>query len=135
MDELRKTSVADLIRVWIDMMRANTQHTLEANSIKLHSSLGYNKLIESIELVICKKLQITLLESKIMLNSKKKVIDLKEKKLLGCKNGRISTKKNQKYLTKLTQGMGSINTELFHAHHAITKLDNLVSNDESEGEL
>ena len=135
MDKLRKTSVADLIRVWVDMMRANMQHTLEANATKWHSSLGYNKSIENIELVICEKLQITLLEAKIMLNSKKKVIDVKEKKLFKCKNGRISTKKPQKYLTKLTQGMGTINTELFHAHHAITKLDNLVSNDESEEEV
>ena len=134
MDELRKTSVADLIRVWIDMMRANTQHTLVPNSSKWNSSLGHNKSIENIELVICEKLQITLLESKIMLNSKKKVVDAKEKKILKTKNGRI-TKKKQKYLTKLTQGMGSINTKLFHAHHAITKLDNLVSNDELEEEL
>ena len=85
MDELRKTSVADLIRVWIDMMRANTQHTLVPNSSKWNSSLGYNKSTENIELVICKKLQITLLESKIILNSKKKVVD--------AKNGRITKKK------------------------------------------
>ena len=116
------------------MMTANTQHTLEANSTKWHSSLGYNKSIENIELVICEKLQITLLEAKIMLNSKKKVVDVKEKKLFKCKNGRISTKK-KKYLTKLTQGMGTINTELFHAHHAVTKLDNLVSNGKSEEEV
>ena len=93
MDELRKTSVADLIRVWIDMMRANTQHTLVPNSSKWNSSLGYNKSIENIELVICKKLQITLLESKILLNSKKKVVDAKEKKILKTKNGRITKKK------------------------------------------
>ena len=100
MDELRKTSVADLIRVWVDMMRANTQHTLEANATKWHSSLGYNNSIENIELLICEKLQITLLEAKIMLNGEKKVIDIKEKKLFKCKNGRISTKKKTKIFNK-----------------------------------
>ena len=41
MDELRKTSVSDLIKVWIDMMRANTQHTLIDNATRWNSSLGY----------------------------------------------------------------------------------------------
>ena len=64
MEELRKTSVADLIRTWIDLMRANTQHAVDKNYSKWHSSLGYNKAIENIEIVICEKLEITLLEAK-----------------------------------------------------------------------
>ena len=36
MEELRKTSVADLIRTWIDLMRAKTQHVIDKNSSKCH---------------------------------------------------------------------------------------------------
>ena len=73
-EELRKTSksVADLINTWVDLMRANTEHNTDINATKWHSSLGYNKCIENIEIVISEKLELTLLESKIMLNSKKK---------------------------------------------------------------
>ena len=72
MEELHKTSVADLINTWVDLMRANTEHNTDINATKWHSFLGYNKCIENIEIVISEKLEITLLESKIMLNSKKK---------------------------------------------------------------
>ena len=81
MEELRKTSVTDLIKTWVYMMRANTQHTIDINASKWHSSLGYNKSIENIELVLCKKLEITLIEAKIMLNSKKKLVNTKESRL------------------------------------------------------
>ena len=109
MDELQKTSVSDLIKVWIDMMHAITQHTLIEDATRWNSSLGYNKSIENIELVIWEKLQITLLESKTMLNSKKKVVDAKEKKIFKTKKQKtIQKKKKQKYLTRLTQGMGLI---------------------------
>ena len=131
MDELRRTSVSDLMKVWLDMMHANTQHTID-NSIKWSSSLGYNKSIENVELAICEKLQITLLESKIMLNSKKKVVDDKERKLFKCKKRENIKRKKQKYLNKRTTGMDMIQTEIFHAHHAVTKLDNII--DEEEGE-
>ena len=87
MDELRETSVSDLMKVWLDMMHGNTQDTID-NCTKWSSSLGYNKSIENVELAICEKLQITLLESKIMLNSKKKVVDAKERKLFKCKKTR-----------------------------------------------
>ena len=95
MDELRKTSVSDLIKVWIDMMHANTQHTLIEDATRWNSSLGYNKSIEKIGLVICEKLQITLLESKIMLNSKKKVVDAKEKRLFKNKKQKTTQKKSR----------------------------------------
>ena len=133
MEELRKTSVANLIRTWIDLMRANTQHVIDKNSSKWHSILGYNKSIENIELVICEKLEITLLEAKIMLNSKKKVVDAKEIKLFKWRKRKAAEQKTQKYLTKLSQGMGTIQTELFQAHHAVCKLDNIANNEEEEG--
>ena len=77
MDELRKTSTYDLINVWIDLARPTTQHISDSNSTKWHSSLGYNKCMENVEMVISEKLEITLLETKIMLNSKKKIKKLR----------------------------------------------------------
>ena len=132
MKELRKTSVADLFRTWVDLMRANTQHVIHKNSSKWHSSLGYNKSIKNIELLICGKLEITLLEAKIMLNSKKKVVDAKESKLFKSRKRKAIEDKTQKYLTKLSQGMGTIQQEIFHAHHAVCKLDNLTNDDDNE---
>ena len=126
MEELRKT---DLINTWIDLMRANTEHTTDINASKWHSSLGYNKCIENIEIVISEKLEITLLESKIMLNFKKKVNDAIEMKLFKSRKRKATEEKTQKYLTKLSQGMGQIQQEMFHAHHAVCKLDNLHSDD------
>ena len=45
---------------------------IDGNSTKWHSSLGYNKCMENVEMIISEKLEIPLLETKIMLNSKKK---------------------------------------------------------------
>ena len=78
MDELRKTSTYDLINVWIDLARPTTQHISDGNSSKWHSSLRCNKCMENVEMVISEKLEITLLETKIMLNSKKKIVDLQK---------------------------------------------------------
>ena len=128
MEELRKKSVADLINTWVDLMRANTEHTADINASKWHSSLGY-KYIENIEIVISEKLEITLLETKIMLNSKKKVNDAIEIKLFKSRKRKATEEKTQKYLTKLSQGMGQIQQEIFHTHHAVCKLDNLHNHD------
>ena len=115
-------------------MRPNTQHISDNNSTKWYSSLGYNKCIENVENVISKKLEITLLEVKIMLNSKKKITDLTEAKLFKTIKRKATKQKTQKYLTKLSQGMGTIQQEIFHAHHAVCKLDNMVNNEEEEGD-
>ena len=133
-EELKKTSVADLIRTWIDMMRANTQHVIDRNASKWHSSLGYNNSIENLELVIAEKLDITLLEAKVMLTYKKKAKDAKESKLFKSRKRKASELKTQKYLNKLTQGMGTIQTEIFHAHHPVCKLDTIVNEDDEETE-
>ena len=132
MEELRKTSVYDLINVWIDLTRPNTQHISDSNSTKWHSSLGYNKCIENVEIVISEKLEITLLEVKIMSNSKKKVIDLTEAKLFKSRKRKATEQKTQKYPTKLSQGMGTIQQEIFHAHQAVCKLDNMTNNEEED---
>ena len=128
MEELRKKSVADLINTWVDLMRANTEHTADINASKWHSLLGY-KYIENTEIVISEKLEITLLETKIMLNSKKKVNDAIEIKLFKSRKRKATEEKTQKYLTKLSQGMGQIQQEIFHTHHAVCKLDNLHNHD------
>ena len=132
MEELRKTSVYDLINVWIDLTRPKTQHISDSNSTKWHSSLGYNKCIENVEIVISEKLEITLLEVKIMLNSKKKVIDLTEAKLFKSSKRKATEQKTQKYLTKLLQGMRTIQQEIFRAHHAMCKVDNMTNNEEDD---
>ena len=123
MDELRKTSTYDLINVWIDLARPTTQHISDGNSTKWHSSLGYNKCMENVEMVISEKLEITLLETKIML------------KLFKTRKQKAGDQKTQKYLTKLSQGMGTIQQENFHAHHAVCKLDNITNENEEEDDV
>ena len=64
-----------------------------------------------------------------MLNSKKKVNDAIEIKLFKSRKRKATEEKTQKYLTKLSQGMGQIQQEIFLAHHAVCKLDNLHNDD------
>ena len=64
-----------------------------------------------------------------MLNSKKKVNDAIEIKLFKSGKRKATEEKTQKYLTKLSQGMGQIHQEIFHAHHAVCKLDILHNDD------
>ena len=123
MDELRKTSTYDLINVWIDLARPTTQHISDGNSTKWHSSLGYNKCMENVQMVISEILEITLLETKIML------------KLFKTRKQKAGDQKTQKYLTKLSQGMGTIQQENFHAHHAVCKLDNITNENEEEDDV
>ena len=135
MDELSKTSTYDLINVWIDLARPTTQHISDGNSTKWHSSLGYNKCMENVEIVISEKLDITLLETKIMLNSKKKIVDLTEGKLFKTRKQKAADQKTQKYLKKLSQGMGTIQQEIFYAHHAVCKLDNIANENKEEDDV
>ena len=92
-EKLRKTSVSDLIKTWIDLMRANTQHMIDENATQWHTSIGYNKAIENIEITIADKLQITVLEVKVMLNYKKKNKGRKGEKLFKTKRKRLMDKK------------------------------------------
>ena len=134
MEELKKTSLMNLMNLWIDMMRANTEHLNNPLASKWHSSIGFNKAIENIEVTLSEKLQITLLEVKIVLNSKKKVTDARERELFKTKKRKVQDEKREKYLTNLSMGMGKINQEIFHAHHAVCKLEELNDNKE-ENEL
>ena len=87
------------------------------------------------EIVISEKLEITLLEVKITLNNKKKVIDVTEAKLFKSSKRKATEQKTQKYPTKLSQGMGTIQQEIYHAHHAVCKLDNMTNNKEEEDDI
>ena len=96
--------------------RANNQHTVDTNATKWKSNVDYNVAIENIEIVISKKLQITFLECKIMLNSKKKVIDAKEKKLFKKGNRKRKTEKKPEIFKKTCRWNGYYsNTSLQYA--------------------
>ena len=130
--ELQKKSVSDLIKTWINLMRANTQRMIDKNATQWHTSIGYNKAIENIEITIADKLQITVLEVKVMLNYKKKAKDVKDKKLVKTKRKRLMDKKRRKYLNKLTKGMEDIQGTLFNVHHAVAKLSPIIVSDNEE---
>ena len=131
-DEYKKTSVTDLVKMWIDMMRANTQHMIDENCAQWHTSLGYNKSIENLENAIANKLEITVLEVKVMLNYKKKTKDIKEKRLFKTREKTMLVRKKKKYLNKLTKDMENIQSSLFNAHHSMVKLSPIVISDNEE---
>ena len=130
--EYKKTSVTDLVKMWIDMMRANTQHMIDENCAQWHTSMGYNKSIENLENAIAVKLDITVLEVKIMLNYKKKTQDAKEKRLFQTRKKTMLIKKKNKYLNKLTKDMECLQSSLFRAHHSMVKLSPIVISDNEE---
>ena len=108
--------------MWIDMMRVNTQHMIDENCAQWHTSLAYNKSIENLENAIANKLEITVLEVKVMLNYKKKTKGVKEKRLFRTKERTMLVRKKRKYLNKLTKDMENIQSSLFNAHHSMVKL-------------
>ena len=74
--------VVNLIKIWIDMMRPVTHHTLHQRCEQFAPTLEYYKVMEEIEKDISLKMKISVPEVKIMLCCKKKMKELKEKKLL-----------------------------------------------------
>ena len=74
--------VVNLIKIWIDMMRPVTHHMLHQRCDQFAPSLDYYKVMKEIERDISLKMKISVSEVKIMLCCKKKMKDLKEKKLL-----------------------------------------------------
>ena len=131
-EEYKKTSVTDLVKMWIDMMRANTQHMIDENCAQWHTSLAYNKSIENLENAIANKLEITVLEVKFMLNYKKKTKDVEEKRLFRTKERAMLVRKKRKYLNKLNKDMKTIQSSLFNAHHAMVKLSPIVISDSED---
>ena len=128
-EEFKKTSVTDLVKMWIDMMHANTQHMIDENCAQWHTSLAYNKSIENLENAIASKIEITVLEVKVMLNYKKKTKDVKEKRLFRTKERTMLVRKKRKYLNKLNKDMETIQSSLFNARHAMVKLSPIVISD------
>ena len=130
-DEYKKTSVTNLVKMWINMMRAITQHLIDENCTQWCTSLTYNKSIENIENAIADKLKITVIEAKVMLNYKRKTQDAKEKKLFKPKE-RTMLGKKRKYFDKLNNDMTTIQNKVFNAHHAIVKLSPIVISDSED---
>ena len=118
------------------MMRPHTQHIIDDQYKEWRPSLTFNKTIDSIEVAIAEKLDINLVETKVMLNYKKRTVDAKEKRYFTRnKMKKIADKKKRKYLHKLNEDMGEIQNAVFNAHHAIVKLQPIietVSNEEEE---
>ena len=61
----------------------------------------------NVEMVITKKLKITLLETKIMLNSKKKIVVLTEGKLFKTRKRKAADKKNSEVSNQVVAGHGN----------------------------
>ena len=134
--EFKSTSVTNLTKIWIDMMRPHTQH-IDDQCKEWRPSLTFNKTIDSTEVAIAEILDINLVETKVMLNYKKRTVDAKEKRYFTRnKMKKIADKKKRKYLHKLNEDMGEIQNAVFNAHHAIVKLQPIIetfSNEEEEG--
>ena len=89
MEELKKMSCVDLISLWIDIMRPQTQWTDKGGKGVWSSSPRYNKCIENIEDKLATKLAISLLGAKILLNSKKKMTDAYEANLFNVRKRKL----------------------------------------------
>ena len=134
MGEFNKTSVTNLTKIWIDLMRPHTQHIINNECKEWRPSQVYNKTIDAIEAAIAKKLEINLVETKVMLNYKKRTNDAKEKRYFQRKKNKIAERKKKKYLSKLNEDMGEIQNAVFNAHHAIVKLQPIIETVEEEEE-
>ena len=116
--------------MWLDLMRLHTQHINDDNCKQWHPSAVYNKTIDNIETVISEKMELTLIETKVMLNYKKRTADTKEKRYFSRKNKVLRKKK--KYLNKLIDNMGEMRNAVFNAHHAVVKLQPIMEQDDDE---
>ena len=104
-EEFKKTSVVNLTKMWVDMMRLHTQHITDYNCKKWHPSAVYNKTIDNIESHISQKLETSLIETKVLLNYKKRIQDAKESRYFKKKKNAAVEKKKKKYLNKLNEDM------------------------------
>ena len=131
-EEFKKTSVTNLTKMWLDLMHPHTQHINDENCKQWHPSAVYNKSIDNIEATIADKLQINLVETKVMLNYKKRAMDAKEKNYFKKKRNKVIERKKKKYLNKLNEDMGEIQNAIFNAHHAIVKLSPIMIDDDND---
>ena len=88
-----------------------------------NATVNYNKCVENIENALHKKLNISVLEVKNFLNSRKAVVDAKEMSLFNTKKRKSQdVEKTNKYINKLTRSMGEMNQVILEAHHSVCKL-------------
>ena len=126
MEEFSKTNCTDLINLWIDINRPKTQWVAEGQPGEWNVSVNYNKCVENIENALHKKLNISMLEVKIFLNSKKAVVDAKEMSLFNTKKRKSQdVEKTNKYINKLARSMGEMNQVILEAHHSVCKLEGI----------
>ena len=78
MEEFSKTPAVHLIGLWIDLNRPQTQWSVEGRPGEWQPSARYKSCIENIEASISKKLQLTSLETRILLNCEKTCQDAQE---------------------------------------------------------
>ena len=95
MEEFSKTPAVHLIGLWIDLNRPQTQWTSEVRPGEWTPTDAYKETIKKIEITIVKKLQLTLLETRIVLNCKKTCQDAQEAALFNSKK-RKNDKKDKK---------------------------------------
>ena len=76
-----------------------------------------------------KKLDIPLIEGRIVLNCKKTVADAAEAGFFN-KNKRKAqdVEKSTKYINKLARSMGEMNQVILEAHHSVCKLEGINEN-------
>ena len=85
MEEFAKTPAVHLISLWKDLNRSQTQWSVEGRPGEWEPTGAYKSCIESIEVAIRKKLQITLLETRILLKCKKTCQDAQENSFFNTK--------------------------------------------------
>ena len=95
MEEFAKTSCIDLITLWLNVMRPQTQWSVEGRPGKWNASQLYTECIEKIESSIAKKLNVTLLETRIILNCKKTCQNAYEASLFNQKKRKNQKQKKQ----------------------------------------
>ena len=95
MEEFSKMPAVHLIGLWIDLNRPQTQWSVEGRPGEWQLSAGYKSCIENIEAAISKKLQLTLLETRILLNCKKTCQDTQENSFFNPKKEKIRINKKE----------------------------------------
>ena len=119
---MNNMSVMDLTKIWLDMMRPITQHVVDENSEQWHPTLSYCNIITNIEEAIREKLEINIIEVIVMLLTKKKMKDLKERKLFRKNCRRRTRRKFFEELAKRIYQMRLAMTKANKQHYREKKL-------------
>ena len=123
MEDFSRLTSTHLIALWIDLNRPQMQWSTEGRTGQWEPSENYMRTINEIENMLCKKLQLSILEIRTVLACKKACQDQQEMLLFQKK--KEDSKNNQKikkHLDNVARGMGEINSIIIEAHHSICKL-------------